>query len=160
MHDLLSRMEKLERERALLRLLNDYGRAIDYGDQPGWLDLFAEDAMLEIRYREGLVPPTYGGPDVSGASLVYVGHAQLATFIAAHSHAPASYHKHIITGTRLDVAGDGATAESYFLRVDERGGSPVIVASGRYIDRFSRSADARWRFAARLAEVEARLPPL
>jgi ketosteroid isomerase-like protein len=154
---LATRLRAIEDERSILRLLHDYGRAIDYGDSATWLDLFTSDARFELSYRPGLEPTRYGEPGGSGQSLVYAGTAMLATFIHAHTHAPGRYHKHVVTGACIEIDGDAARCESYFLRVDERDKHPVIVAAGRYLDRFIRSSDGRWRFTHRRAEIEARL---
>jgi hypothetical protein len=44
---------------------------------------------------------------------------------------------------------------SYFLRVDSPAAGPaVVLAAGRYIDRFQRSDDGRWRIQSRRCEVE------
>ena len=155
---LAARIQSLEDERSILRLLHDYGRAIDYGDPAGWLDLFTANATFELSYRPELQPTRYGEPGGSGQSLVYAGKAMLATFIRAHTHAPDHYHKHVVTGARIELKGDAASCESYFMRVDERDKHPMIVAAGRYIDAFIRSPDGRWRFTHRRAEIEARLP--
>jgi hypothetical protein len=82
----------------------------------------------------------------------------LRTFITSHTRAPTVYHKHIVTGVLIDLDGDCASGESYFLRVDERQGAPLVVAAGRYRDEYIRAPDQRWRFKYRLAEIEARLP--
>lgn len=153
-----ARIRTLEDERSILRVLHDYGRAIDYGDPAAWLALFTAEARLELRYRLELQPTRYGEPGGSGQSLVYAGTAMLATFIHAHTHAPDRYHKHVVTGACIEVDGDVASCESYFMRVDERDKHPVIVSAGRYIDALVRSSDQRWRFTHRRAEIEARLP--
>ena len=55
----------------------------------------------------------------------------------------------------ITVEGAAADARSYFLRVDSPGAGPaVVVAAGRYIDRFERGADGHWRIQSRRCEVE------
>ena len=63
------------------------------------------------------------------------------------------YHGHEELGTYFD--GHTADAQSYFLRVDSpAAGSSVVVAAGRYVDRFERGVDGRWRIRARRCEVD------
>lgn len=151
------RLQMLEDERAILRLLHDYGEHIDYGRADRWLGLFVADAAYELHYREGLSPSGYGKARIDGNRLIYQGRAMLADFIASHSHAPDIYHKHVVTGARIELDGDSAHSESYFMRIDEVGGTPVIRAAGRYLDALIRCSDGIWRFERRVAEIEARL---
>jgi len=70
-------------------------------------------------------------------------------------HAKQSCHQHYITNHTVELAGDTAHAETYYLFVgsypnDER---PVTVAGGRYIDRLERR-DGRWAIAARVCTAE------
>jgi 3-phenylpropionate/cinnamic acid dioxygenase small subunit len=157
LEELASRVRTLEDERSILRVLHDYGRSIDYGDAVAWLDLFTSDASFELSYRPELKPTRYGDPQGADHQFVYAGQAMLRTFIQAHTHAPDRYHKHVVTGARIDIAGDIAHCESYFMRVDERDKHPVIVAAGRYVDTLVRSPDTCWRLTHRRAEIEASL---
>lgn len=155
--EIADRLKALEDERAIRRTLDDYGRAIDYGDDAAWLALFAQDATLELRYRPGLQPSSYGAPEEKDGRIIYAGRDQLATFIAAHSSAPECYHKHVVTNIRIEVTGDTANCESYFLRIDESKSTPIVVAAGRYVDHLIRAENGQWQFALRIAEIEARL---
>lgn len=146
-------LDVIEAERAIVRLLHDYGYHIDYGEPDLWLALFAPDARYVLRYRDGLTPRSIGMPAREGSDLVYKGKA-LADFIAAHSHAPDKYHKHFVTGWRIDIADAAASSMSYFQRVDASEGGARIVAAGRYRDRFVRSSCGRWLFSERIAEIE------
>ena len=70
-------------------------------------------------------------------------------------HAKQSCHQHYITNHTVELDGDTAHAETYYLFVgsypnDER---PVTVAGGRYIDRLERR-DGRWAIAARVCTAE------
>lgn len=146
-------VQALVDERAIVRLLHDYGHHIDYGRDVEWLGLFVPDARYVLRYRAGLVPQSIGAPDQVGDDLVYRG-PELAGFIAAHGHAPDRWHKHVVTNWLIDLDGSRASVASYFLRVDATDGGARIVAGGRYLDNVVRSADGRWRFAERVAEIE------
>jgi hypothetical protein len=70
-------------------------------------------------------------------------------------HGTQMRHQHFITNVTIDVAGDVAHTESYYLFVgsyaDEQ--LPLTVTGGRYVDRFERR-DGRWAIAARACLVE------
>jgi hypothetical protein len=82
------------------------------------------------------------------------GREALAAFAASHSRPPERYHKHCIVEPRIEIDGDEATAETYFLRLDEEDDARVIRSFGRYHDRLVRCPDGRWRFRERIAEIE------
>ena len=146
MSDIEARLRVLEDERAILATLYRYGHALDYGAEPDWLDCFTADGVYELHYRD----LTIDRPNR------YAGQAELAGFVRGHSRAPDRYHKHLLVEPLVDVAGDEASATSYFLRVDDSGGERHIYAFGRYLDHLVREADGRWRFAIRIAEIESR----
>ena len=54
----------------------------------------------------------------------------------------------------VDVAGDVATATSYFAVLRDEGSQPILWVFGRYLDTLVRCPDGRWRFSLRIAEVE------
>jgi len=139
---------------ALARLLHDYGHHIDYGAKAAWLALFTDDARYVLRYRPGLKLRRIGAPEQVDGDLVYRGMAALSGFIAAHSHAPDRWHKHVVTNWRIDLNGDRAGVTSYFFRIDAAEAGTRIVAGGRYLDRAIRCPDEQWRFAERIAEIE------
>jgi hypothetical protein len=58
--------------------------------------------------------------------------------------------KHVITNVTVDLAGDGATARSYFTVLQAVAGLPLQpIIAGRYHDRFARTG-GEWRFAERM----------
>ncbi len=58
--------------------------------------------------------------------------------------------KHVITNVNIQLDGDSATASSYATVFQQTDVLPLqAIASGRYLDRFSRVGGA-WRFADRL----------
>ena len=58
--------------------------------------------------------------------------------------------KHVITNVNIQLDGDSATASSYATVFQQTDVLPLQpIASGRYLDRFSRVVDG-WRFADRL----------
>lgn len=147
-------LQALLYERAIVRLLHDYGHHIDYGEKDAWIALFAADARYVLRYRAGLAPRSIGPPEAIGGDLVYSGHPDLHAFVAAHSHAPERWHKHLVYNWRIDLSGHSASVLSYFTRIDATDAGARIVAAGRYLDRVTRGDDDRWRFAERIAEIE------
>jgi|SRR5918996_629879 hypothetical protein len=141
--ELVTRLEALETERAILRTLYRYGHSIDYGLEQEWVDCFTEDGVFDVRRRVG-------------PSARHEGRAALAAFIAQHTRAPGKYHKHMLIEPVITVHDDQATVQSYFTRMDATSdGRPFIRAFGRYLDRMVKETDGVWRFKERVAEVEA-----
>lgn len=94
---LTERLRLLEDERAIQRTLDAYGYAIDYGLEDEYRDCWLEDAVLEWPTRS---TPMRGLGEI------------LAAF-RAHTHAPDTYHKHLLLHPRIRIEGDTATVESY-----------------------------------------------
>lgn len=140
---LLERMSTLEREREILATMYAYGHAIDYGRHDDWLDCFVDSGVFEIRVRS------------NGVVRRYEGQAELRAFIVTHTFAPEKWHKHMLVEPRISATDAGATAVSYFARLDEIADRLDVHAFGRYVDRFEPCDDGRWRFAERVVEVEA-----
>lgn len=139
MPDLEARLARLEHERGVVRTLHAYAHAIDYGDEVGWVDCFAEDGVFDVR---GRIQTFVRGRD------------ELQRFIARHSRAPAAWHKHFMVEPLVVLEDGVATCSSYFTVLRDQGGVPVVGVFGRYLDRLVPEADGRWRFAERVAEVE------
>lgn len=144
MDDLSDRLGRLEDERAIVATLYRYGDALDHDDRDAFLGCFTSDAEYLVAMRI----------DTSNG-FGFHGHAELGSYFDSHTHAPAAFHKHVTTNPLVTVDGRSAGVQSYFFRVDSPGSGPaVVVASGRYIDRFERSDDGRWRIRTRRCEVE------
>lgn len=62
-------------------------------------------------------------------------------------------HHHYVGNHTIDLAGDGAHAETYFLASLRRKDGATMLVGGRYIDRLERR-DGRWAIVHRLALVE------
>ena len=64
------------------------------------------------------------------------------------------YQRHVTT-MNVDIDGDEAHAESYFLSVicPEQSDQKLMVAAGRYIDRLERR-DGEWKIATRVVVLE------
>jgi hypothetical protein len=142
---LLARVEKLEDEHAILQRLYVYGHSLDYGDEDRWLDCFTADGSFVVDR----------GADTRTS---YIGRAELAAFVRAHTRAPANWHKHLLVEPRIHCDGDRATASSYFVRLDGMSDGPVVRSFGRYVDQLIRD-DGNWRIQQRVVEVEAHMLP-
>ncbi len=138
------RLRALEDERAILATMYQYAHALDYGERDAFLDCFTETATWVSRRQD----PT----NMLVGS--YTGWAALGGFFDRHTHAPGTYHKHLLAEPRITLSGEEARAMSYFWRVDEHRGDVYCPGFGRYRDRLVRCSDARWRFAERNVELE------
>jgi hypothetical protein len=59
-------------------------------------------------------------------------------------------HQHAIFNVHVDLDGDVAHTESYYMFVGlNREGTPLAMSGGRYLDRFEKR-DGRWAIAARV----------
>jgi ketosteroid isomerase-like protein len=144
MEDLEVRISRLEDERAILSTLYRYGEALDHDDRDEFLGCFTADAEYLVSMRIE-----------ASHEFGFHGHEELGAYFDGHSHAPAAFHKHVTTNPLVLVDGDTADVRSYFLRIDSPGAGPaVVLAAGRYIDRFRRGHDGRWCIEARRCEVE------
>jgi hypothetical protein len=153
--DLKARLDLLEAEREVLRNLHRYAQTIDYGDEEGWVDCFAEDGVFDIRARlQGSHQP----------NRLISGREELRAFIARHTRAPELWHKHMIVEPVIDVdlAAGTAMNRCYLFVLMEAEEMPVVRVFGQYKDTLVRCDDGRWRFRHRIAEVESMrraLPP-
>jgi ketosteroid isomerase-like protein len=136
---LRARLRALEDEREILRTLQVYGAAIDAGDEDGYRELWADDAVLDW--------PNWGEP--------MRGRGAIMDAFARHTHAPETHHRHVVFGTLIALEGETARVESQFLRIDDGANGPHVRSFGTYHDELVRSADGRWRFRRRQAEIAA-----
>ena len=144
MDELRDELARLLDERAIVATLYRYGDALDHGDRDEFLDCFTPDAEYVVQMRLD-----------AASGFTHKGHEQLTAYFNGHTHAPAAFHKHVTVNPLITVDGEGADVRSYFLRVDSPAAGPaVVVAAGRYIDRFDRGPDRRWRIRTRRCEVE------
>ncbi len=127
--------------RDIQQLMVRYAESIDYGDHPTWVATFTDDGVFDVRRR--------GEP-----LFKHVGAQELLDFVTTHSHAPETYHKHLLGLPSIDVDGDSATAHTYFSMLHESPTGPTVLVFGRYLDRFVRGDDEVWRFAERIVDME------
>jgi ketosteroid isomerase-like protein len=140
---LRARVQRLEDERAVLRVLHAYGQSVDSADRDAYLDLWTEDAAFDSRSRNpGDIARVVRGVEVR------------TDFIEHFSRPPIGWHQHQIIEPIIDVDGDTAQVSSYFAVLREEEAAPLVWVFGRYRDTLVRCPDGRWRFSERIAEVE------
>ena len=139
----MDELEELLEERAIMRLLHGYARAMDAGDEAAWVDAFTPDAVFDV-------------VEVVGGRRVHreEGHGDLARYIAAYPKPP-DFRKHVVVHPVIAVTGSTATVQAYWLLLERAAdGRPLVSAFGTYDDRLVKQ-DGRWRIAERFAQVEA-----
>lgn len=72
--------------------------------------------------------------------------------IGWHGNAQRSHH-HNISNTTIDLDGDMAHVETYYLFVGDNREGPPTLSYGRYIDRFEKRG-GRWGIAHRVCAIE------
>ncbi len=143
LNEVLDRLRLLEDERAILRTLYLYAHYLDAGRDEDWLDLFTEDAVLDVRRRVAggtNKPHRHSGKDA------------LRAFVTAHSKTaapPAAFDKHFYSSPLIVVEGDEAKVEQYSAGLDDAPSGPSLGRFGRTFDHFVRQ-DGRWRFKERI----------
>jgi hypothetical protein len=138
-HQLESRLQRLEDTDAIRDLLVEYGRLLDTGDWVGYSQLFA---------RKGTWTGSFGtatGPTEILAML----RKSLGSMPPYDAAKVRSFH--LMTNCVIHIEGDRATATSRwtnFGRTDDNKLLPRLA--GRYEDVFVRE-DGKWKFLSRLA---------
>jgi len=139
--DLDGRLRLLEDEAAILRVMNLYCHAIDYGPPELWADCFTEDGI-------------YVGK-VKGRTRQTIGREALIAYAAAHEVAPVRYVKHMLWAPVIDIDGDHAVATGMFAVLNNSADAPFVEVYGRYEDELTRQVDGSWRLKKRTSNVEA-----
>ena len=138
-----------EDERAIRHTMDLYAHAMDYGEEEIWCDCFTDDALFLVTDAQENFDEIYR----------VQGRETLAAYIAAYPKPPAIFAKHICTQILVQVDGDRASSESFWLAVNsgarDGGGQTNIMAFGRCKDRLVSCPDGRWRFSERICETEA-----
>ncbi|HCV00388.1 MAG: hypothetical protein CL897_06785 [Dehalococcoidia bacterium] len=144
--DLEKRLSTLENERGVIANMHRYAHSIDYGLEREWVDCFTEDGVFDIRMQ----------PDFNRPGTRVDGRQALTAFIATHTRAPETWHKHMMVQPRISLNDGTARVESFFTRLDEdEMGEPYVLVFGRYKDNVQHCQDGRWRFKERIVEIEA-----
>ena len=111
------------------------------------------------RHDRGLVRSAYhdGAIDVHGSQAFAA--EEFIDWAFAY-HEPQMHHQHYLTNVMIEVDGDIAHSECYYLfvaRYPDRD-TPLTVAGGRYVDRFERKS-GRWAISTRVCTAEWRTAP-
>jgi hypothetical protein len=141
--DLASRIQRLEDERDIARLIDLHAMLSDAGPAEGFAELYAEDCTVDL--GELLVP---------GAPTVISGRAQLMerVYLEAGHRAAEGRTQHLQGGPKIiRIAGDEAFGVTYAMTsLLQPGGTAKIIVSGFNFWTLAR-LDGRWRITRRVA---------
>jgi ketosteroid isomerase-like protein len=131
------RLQRVEDQLAIQRVLIEYSARLDAHDIDGYVDLFARDGVWQ------------------NGELVFTGHDEIRGLLEGmYGETPPDFVNtesyHITTNPQVDVDGDRATARSRHLlmRRDENG-TPTPTLAGLYEDQFIRE-DGEWKILHRV----------
>jgi ketosteroid isomerase-like protein len=127
----MTEIENLLAERAIERLIIDYGAHNDAGDWDAVVALFAPDGRMSR--------PTAPDDFIEGRDAI----------LAAFKSRPARATRHICANIRVDIDSDSTSATSQILLFTGHEAPKV----GSYHDKFVRTADG-WRFTERLGSMD------
>jgi hypothetical protein len=136
----LAKVRELVDRSDILECLHRYARGMDRHDRELARSAYHDDAI-----------------DVHG-SLAFVVDDFLDWAFAYH--AEQLHHQHFLMNPTIEVSGDTAHAETYYLfvgRYPDRD-TPLTMVGGRYVDRLDRR-DGRWAIAKRVCTAEWRTTP-
>jgi hypothetical protein len=135
-------VEELIAREEIHRLLAHYNNCGDRGAVEEMVEVFAEDAVLDI---------AAGTFDGRAAILSFMqGVRDRGSLTGASSGAAPRPVRHHLTTSRIDLDGpDAARAWTYFLVVRDG----VILQNGVYVDRFAQTGE-RWAFTHRRIKME------
>ena len=125
--------ELIDRQRIWDCLLR-YARGVDRVDRELTLSAYWPDAVDEHGVMEGVAE-------------VFVDWT-----IGRHG-ALAERHQHLLSNLTIDLDGDTAHTETYFIFSSEHKDGPHSLAMGRYVDRFEKRS-GEWRIAHRVCVTE------
>jgi hypothetical protein len=143
---LQSRVTKLEDERAILDTLHRYTRAVDYGDDAAWEELFTGDGIFLCLDR-------------AGAQVLRIqGREALVKYYRGFRANETKLSKHYVVAPVITIDGETAAVESYSFRLSESGDpcdSPFLLLMGLNRDDMVKDGQGRWRFRQRVTVTEA-----
>jgi SnoaL-like domain len=140
--DSADRARMLVDEADVLRTMNVYCHAMDYGHPQLWAECFTEQGVYAANM-----------PD--GAHREIVGREALAAYAGAHQGAPVKFPKHMFWAPVIDFDGARAKATAMFAVVNDTTNGPAIEVFGVYDDELVRETDGVWRSVRRVSNVEA-----
>ena len=129
--------QRIEDERAITRLLIEYGHALDNRDFAAYAALFATDGEWQGALGR------YRGPAAIQAAMEKI-------FTDAAADIPKGKNFHVMSNFIIDVQGDSATAKSVFIFYKMNKIVPEAAVAGRYEDILIREKGV-WRFLRRTA---------
>lgn len=132
--ELLAYLREAADRQAILDCLHRYTRGVDRGDRALMLSAYHADALDE-----------HGVANLPAAKFV-------AWAIGWHGENQTA-HQHVITNHTVELDGETAHTETYYLFWGNNKEGPPTLAFGRYIDRFEKR-DGRWAIAHRVCVNE------
>jgi len=134
---------ELSAREEIRELVAGYAHFADSGRFDDFAMLFATDGVLEV----------HGDPPLDGRAAIRDFVSGVGRDLASTSTVPIIRH-HVSNLTIRVASPHDATGACYFLAVTEHG----VDHWGRYRDRYTRTPDAGWRFAHRLARTDGTTP--
>lgn len=128
--DLIRFVETMKDRQEILDCLHRYTRGVDRHDRAMMLSAYHPDARDEHGVAEGVA-------------------GDFCDWAIAWHREHQTRHQHIVANTSIDLDGDTAHVESYYIFWGENREGPPSLAFGRYVDRFEKR-DGRWGIAHRV----------
>ena len=127
-------LRRLIDRQAIIDCVHRYARGVDRGDAELLGSAYHEDATED--HAGGYIGPVDG----------------LLPFLEA-AHAPFPGYQRYVSNFTIEIDGDEAHSECYYLCVLRSDGGTMMLSGGRYVDRLERR-DGEWRIAARVVVIE------
>lgn len=142
---LTTRVQQLEDEREISRLLALYGFLVDLPLEDRWVDLFTEDGVMDARFGNDAYPDMAGN---------IVGHEALREFIndPAGRRRPSHYGRtmHMQSNNEtIYIDGDEAIANGYSWVAHRDADGRVSITTAGANEWALRKVDGRWKIARR-----------
>ncbi len=135
-----AQLQYLMDEQAIIRALHEYAHSFDYGPEERFRDCFTETCTTEKRWRGEFESRNLSQRRDS-----------------SRPWTPTKNAKHVVSVPMVkSIEGDTASTEAYWTYFVEGGDNPHLQSFGRYIDKFKKGSDGRWRIHERIIDVEAR----
>lgn len=135
-----SRLDALLDKQAIREALEAFSRGMDRFDREAYLSAFWEDGTMAA------------GPFVGSPADCW------DWAVPMHEEGQILTH-HALLQSNIDLDGDTAHSETYYQFVARNRDESIVLAGGRYIDRFERR-NGEWRIALRTNIIEwASMPP-
>jgi len=162
MDDLARRVEKVEAERAIERLIYGYGHLLDFDDPDAYAAQFTEEGAVEIQgafrnlFNSGSQPyeseGVAAGAEPTARGIAFRGREALRRFVGKNGKPVRTLH--VVTQPLIELIAPNKARASSYMRVyrQELGGEIVLEGFGRYLDEFELT-QAGWRFSHRICEV-------